>query len=617
MKMRLPLTFVSIGVILMCAHLSGQTSWALKQVADVPSGTEAVGNVVCGDMAHDGLPEFSFWRCHGSQMWTWEFWKYRPVNRYELVKSDTCMGDPYYPGPGMHKGLFLPTDIGDPDGDGLTEILGVNDYYFYDSSGTWDSTGYYLCLYESRDVHSLPDSLVWTYYSWSGADPHAWFPGDMDHDGRKEIVFSCPLHTCIFENRGDNQYDLVDTTAFHYRGFAYAFGDFDQDSLTEYVTARSDQLPDRLLIYKCTGNDRYALTDTFPSVPSLGLYGYDICSGNDLDADGKPEFFVGWARTDGEGDTRFFLYMYEYNGHGYDAIPIDSAGDFHDATSSARHSVCADIDGDGQQELLWSYNRGVKVYKTTAPHQFHCVWSWQNSAPDWPDAHVECYDMNGNGYPDIIISGNDHTWIYEMEAVRILTPNGGEQLRPGDTCRIRWRTFSPPRCDSVSLFLRTDTTWNLDTLIHGLGPGDTAWTWTVPDIRSDYCHVVAIAYGPGWQYDESDTFFHILPLGVEEATAPLVSETKLIGASPNPCAGTMRISFQIGNQGQSTTGQSLISLRICDISGRTAAVLADGVMKPGVYHRDWEVAPTVPNGVYFIRLETPDYRETQKVILTR
>ena len=47
------------------------------------------------------------------------------------------------------------------------------------------------------------------------------------------------------------------------------------------------------------------------------------------------------------------------------------------------------------------------------------------------------------------------------------------------------------------------------------------------------------------------------------------------------------------------------------------ATLADGIMKPGSYVRDWEVVPTTPNGVYFLSLTAGDLHESRKLILTR
>ena len=107
--------------------------------------------------------------------------------------------------------------------------------------------------------------------------------------------------------------------------------------------------------------------------------------------------------------------------------------------------------------------------------------------------------------------------MFEVEAVRVQYPNGGEQLAVGDTCWIAWETFSPPRCDSVSLFLRTDTVvepgrafWRLDTIVTGFSPEDSVYGWVVPDTLVESAWVMAIAYGPGWQFDVSDGSFSIV-----------------------------------------------------------------------------------------------------------
>jgi hypothetical protein len=249
----------------------------------------------------------------------------------------------------------------------------------------------------------------------------------------------------------------------------------------------------------------------------------------------------------------------------------------------------------------------------TGPDQFQQIWQWeQGNAGD--GIFVTLADVNDDGYDDIVVcDGGNHakTSIFEIEAVRVLQPNGGETYLPGEDRYIKWQVFTPPRCDSLSVLFTPDNGRTLDLLAHGLPPNADSILWHVPDLTSDSCKIRVIAYGPGAQADESDSVFSIISTGLSGNPGPPVYETKLIGAFPNPLTHSTTIKFQIG------VGGGPISLRICDVSGRTVAVLVDGVVKPGVYHRDWEVAPTVPNGVYFIRMETPDCRETEKVILTR
>jgi hypothetical protein len=269
-------------------------------------------------------------------------------------------------------------------------------------------------------------------------------------------------------------------------------------------------------------------------------------------------------------------------------------------------SVCGDVDGDGIDEIVWSCGSHFYIYRCTGPHQYERVWSWYNGGNN--SCNLNLYDMNGNGYNEVIMSGSQRTFLFEIEAIRLLSPNGGTTYRGGDTCRIRWQIFAPPQCDSISLLLRKDTTWQLDTIVHGLAPSETACTWTVPDdIRSDRCHITAIAYGPGWQYDESDTTFSILPLGVGESGTEPIYETKLLGLTSNLISGPTSIRFQLREQKD-------VNLVVRDVTGRLASTLARGRMKPGLHEATWDPSQ-VPAGVYFISLHAGELRQTRRLIV--
>ena len=159
---------------------------------------------------------------------------------------------------------------------------------------------------------------------------------------------------------------------------------------------------------------------------------------------------------------------------------------------------------------------------------------------------------------------------------------GTPSTRPG---AIRCRCTTPPTTAQPISRSRTTSHFRYHVL------------WTIPNAQSESCKVKAVAYGPGRQFDESDACFSMARLAVGEQRSPMIWATRLIGIQPNPIASNAEVRFQLKDECR-------LTLRACDVTGRTVALLANGVMKPGVYHRDWEVAPAVPNGIYFIRLET-------------
>ena len=84
----------------------------------------------------------------------------------------------------------------------------------------------------------------------------------------------------------------------------------------------------------------------------------------------------------------------------------------------------------------------------------------------------------------------------------------------------------------------------------------------------------------------------------------------LLSVAPNPCPGRAVISYDLPEAGR-------VSLRVCDVSGHTVAVLVDGMLEPGIYRRDWQAPPGTPNGVFFLSLETAGRRESRKLVLSR
>jgi len=594
------------------AQLGG---YQLKRVTLLNSGPRAefCGRVVCYDSNHDGFMELIFQTAAGplpTNPLRWEIWEHRPMNRYVLVFADTSQNQVWPYPPGLDRGGMALFDAGDIDRDGRTDLLGETMFRFSDTTRPDSSFYYVVATVESRDSFSYPDTVTW--YSQimltNNLQVYDFHLVDLDRDGRCDIISYAGWDSYddggirVYENRGNDSNAVAWQLPYRHGGSNFAIGDFDGDSVTEFAIADIASGA-RVYVFKNTGPDQY--TEVFTDsilVPN----GYDVFPGHDVDQDGKPEFFVAPCYV----GTTFYLYMFEPNGQNTYEHTLVATKSLPVSYPTSRRSCCGDIDGDGVEEIIWSCCNNLYVYKATGNNQFQQVWQWsQDHGTRIQAILVSVADMNNDGYNEIVVGGSDKTSVFEMEAIRVLNPNTSVSLHPGDTCRVRWQTFTPPRCDSISIFLRTDTSYRLDTLAHGLLPIATSWLWTVPDITSDYCHVVAIAHGPGWQYDESDTFFRIIPAGVEESPCR-PRTTQLLGISPNPLTDRAQVQFQLSTE-------QTVSLRICDVSGQTVATLADGVLEPGVYRRDWQALPAIPNGVYFLSFTAGDLHESRKLILTR
>jgi hypothetical protein len=575
----------------------------MKRAVLVPFGpVNSSVNVVLTDTDHDSLGEIIF------LTWIQRFpfnqpclqvLEYRPVNGFQLVKSDT--GEYPWPSGRIPIGNVAPFVAGDVDRDGLADL--ACEVFYTDST---DSARKAVCTIESSTSSSYPDTVNW-YYRLPGT------PGgftrilyaDMDNDQKREILK--PWYgTWILENVADNRESLVFAEP---PGGQMTYGDFDLNGKMDLATTWAAQ--ER--VCECVGDNRLA------EVCSLWTgwgNSNDFFTGQDVDQNGWPEFFVSYDEF-GTDAWAVRLMMFEAVAeHEYVFYPIDS---LRLQNINERTSVCADFDGDGVQEVAWSCCTHVRGLKATGPHTFEHIFYWWYDHGDHYTSLCNAADYNRNGYDELYVGGDSKTSVLEVEAVRVMLPNGGE-YEAGDTCWVHWQVFVPPRCDSVSLFFLTDTVvpegewfcqrtgslrfWNLDTIVTGLSPGDTTYPWIVPDTALDAAWIVAIAYGPGWQFDCSDHPFQILPVGMAGHPKPAVP-----GPMPEPTiVGGL---LWLGQSGDRPSCGGTVPVLLLDITGRKVMDLAPG--PNDIRH----LAP----GVYFVRRpETEDRRPgtaVRKIVIQR
>ncbi|UCG93003.1 MAG: T9SS type A sorting domain-containing protein, partial [candidate division WOR-3 bacterium] len=116
-----------------------------------------------------------------------------------------------------------------------------------------------------------------------------------------------------------------------------------------------------------------------------------------------------------------------------------------------------------------------------------------------------------------------------------------------------------------------------------------------------------------------DSIMHFFGIGVtgiaEEASlTDIVLKTELSALYPNPSIRAMHISYQIARE-------TVVSLQLYDVAGRSVCTLASGVCQPGHYTVIWDgkddLGRAVASGVYFVRFEAGDYKKVEKAVLLR
>ncbi len=444
---------VIFGLIIVC----WSSEYKFNRVAYLPQGL-GYGGLACGDTDHNGLSEIIFRATLiDINEQALEIYEFQNDNSYTLVRADTGND-------------FAVWDAGDVDGDGLTDLLGC--YFIYPS---WRAR-----ILESPNPLNYPSVVSWEFGPLMGYGGQPLYFADLNQDSDRNIIFIAnDLQTIfLFKNVGDNQNNLVfcDTLS-NETIYAIATGDFDGDGLQEFVTSGAGS--GNVFVYENTSDDSYAMTleDNIPLTNGL-----DVFSGNDTDQDGKPEFFINYASVS-PLNVRFYLYRFEASGDNtYEHLLIDSisrTGDFR------MISDCGDVDGDGIEEIVWSIGSAITVLKATGNDHYERVWQWENDHKvGAASATVRCYDLNHNGYDEIVVSGNERTSVFEYDTTTAIqeptpTPIQVLSLTPNPFRQTITLSYSLSQAGPVELRVYDLSGRCIKTLLatQRLEPGVYSVTW--------------------------------------------------------------------------------------------------------------------------------------------
>uniref|UniRef100_A0A7V3RIM3 T9SS type A sorting domain-containing protein n=1 Tax=candidate division WOR-3 bacterium TaxID=2052148 RepID=A0A7V3RIM3_UNCW3 len=108
-------------------------------------------------------------------------------------------------------------------------------------------------------------------------------------------------------------------------------------------------------------------------------------------------------------------------------------------------------------------------------------------------------------------------------------------------------------------------------------------------------------------------------IGIEQTPEPTMAGALRLVIYPNPFGNHLEIKFQIPEQGVASSQKSVVSLKIYDATGRLVRCLALDAKRlaPVVWDGTDDSGRKLPAGIYFIRVESDEFKETEKVILLR
>lgn len=453
--------------------------------------------------------------------------------------------------------------------------------------------------------------------------------GDLDGDGDLELVFTSFFSIYAFEKDGKLMPGWPFTPEGRFNYSAPALCDFDKDGDLEIVCPVDRPEKGRMYVLHHDGK----VASGWP-VDLQHRHCYGSPSIGDVDNDGEMEIVIGDDNINMSEDTAT-LYCWNFDGSNVPGWPItvpyswwifgtpviaDLDGDArveivvcsnvyemgtglgwlhgynHDGTpmegwplrpkgwTACNTSAVADVDGDGDIDLCaLSHDDAGRAYV----YLWDLAATWNRKLDYWPMYHHDVWHTGEMGFDvPIGVEGVDFRAAGVPVGVRLSWNDAG---RAAGSCYYLYRKAAAGGIDEYVQV-------NAERIV-----GRSPFSYVDADVtageRYRYLLKVTTLAGASVQY------------GPVEATAGGTRPAAFgLTVRPNPARGAMTFAFTLAAPGKAT-------LTLYDLSGRSVAVLYDGVARAG--ENEVTAALELSPGVYVSRLEAAGNVAAKRLVVIR
>jgi hypothetical protein len=257
-------------------------------------------------------------------------------------------------------------------------------------------------FYKADSIGSLPTNFDFVFYYPPNQIGDERF-GDFDINGKTD---------CLFIDQNTPSKIVISTYVESINNFStvfelpieddapggFAVGDFDKDGKTEIVFGT---VLKKVYAIEAKGENEYQVVWQ-GDAPTYNAY--MITSTDDIDGNGKPEFWVG-GQDHLTGISTFWAY--EADGQN-NYIPVASIELRYLASLYTNYLQTSDIDNDGKEELIINIGNYLLVLKFTGQPDQHNyeIYYTKIGELNEPTANLQpvtVYDLNNDGRKDILI----------------------------------------------------------------------------------------------------------------------------------------------------------------------------------------------------------------------
>ena len=239
--------------------------------------------------------------------------------------------------------------IGDVNSDGIEEV-------YVRTRDTLNGK-----FYKADSLGAFPTTFDFIFYYYTTAQMYDMTLGDFDKNGITDCAFmDWPIFISTYDSSINNFSEVFEFKVNDYSS-GFAIDDFDEDNKTELVVGTCLQ---QVYVIETDDTNQYSVVWNGPA-PSVNAY--MLTSTDDVDDNGKPEFWIG-----GQDFTTGISTFWCYEADGDNSYkPVAGIELRYLVSFYSFYLQSVDMDNDGQEELVINIGNHLLILKFTGKPNQH------------------------------------------------------------------------------------------------------------------------------------------------------------------------------------------------------------------------------------------------------
>jgi hypothetical protein len=313
--------------------------------------------------------------------------------------------------------------------------------------------------------------------------------------------------------------------------------------------------------------------------------------------------------TDTLGDPHI---AYNHSGSGFYAYMSDSAWQ-KDVVDSMSLAYCCAIDVDSQNQPQVSYFHPAEnlwFAKKIANSWYREEVDYMNNAPSWWTTSIK---VNNNGLPAVAYR-DPNTYqmkyayhdggLWYIDTVESLGGIGTQKALDIDSLNKPYLLYN------AFVAYKDSIVWHKEPLPALTPPLTMSWPGALRIGRDGTLHLTRLATNDDYTYREIHYIYGTI-IGIEEEDTKFKVFIGNLGLQiyPNPVHRNCNIRYTLPQN-------TRVNILMYDVTGRLVKETINESQSIGIYNKTFDMT-NLPQGIYFIRLNTENHSDTKKIIFIK